>query len=144
MTVQSFRTCLYASGCFDPCCDAPCPKHADPVRTPAEWSRAVMSVLRSYARHANPSRKKRTLKNIPMKTFHSRLRTATEGLFSDINPGNLGRPLCFIMIGDMGYYYRKLPAFDGDYDKLIETLNLYREDFEESPKRPTTGENPLP
>ena len=45
-------------------------------------------------------------------------------------------------LGDMGYYYRKLPAFDGDYDNLIQSLNFVREDFEESPKRHTTEENP--
>ena len=52
-------------------------------------------------------------------------------MLSNIIPGNLGRPLCIIMIGDMGYYYRKLPAFDGDYDALITSLNYVIDDLKE-------------
>jgi hypothetical protein len=59
------------------------------------------------------------------------VKNETDGLLSEIVPQNVGRPLCIIMIGDEGYYYRKSPAFDGDYDNLITCLNYLIEDFKE-------------
>ena len=91
------------------------------MRTPAESEQGSDECFKIVCPTCKYSRKKITLKNIPMKTFYSRLRTQQKDYYPIINPGNLGRPLCIIMIGDMGYYYRKLPAFDGDYDDLIET-----------------------
>jgi hypothetical protein len=143
MTEQSFRTCLYASGCFDPCCDAPCPK-AGPGEDPCGVEQGSDECFKIVCPTCKSFQEKENVEKYTDENLSLEVKNATEGLLSNINPGNLGRPLCIIMIGDMGYYYRKLPAFDGDYDKLIETLNFIKEDFEASPKRPTTGENPLP
>jgi len=141
MTEQSFRTCRNASGCFDPCCDAPCQRHGSddgPCRVEQgsdECFKIVCPTCTIFQEKENVE--KYTDENLLLE-----VKKATEGLLSDINPGNLGRPLCIIMIGDMGYYYRKLPAFDGDYDDLIERLNSVREDLEETPARLNLQDNP--
>ncbi len=141
MTVQSFRTCLYASGCFDPCCDGACPKHGSGkgpcgvAQGSDECFKIVCPTCKIF--HEKDNVEKYTDENLSLE-----VKNATDGLLSDIVPGNIGRPLCIIMIGDMGYYYRELPAFDGDYDDLIESLNYIRKDFEESPERHIAGDDP--
>lgn len=130
MTQQSFTTCRNANGCFDPCCDAPCPKHGnkdDPCGVKQgsnECFEIAYPTCKIYEEKDNAD--KYTDENILLE-----VKDATNGLLSEIVPANVGRPLCIIMIGDEGYYFRKAPAFDGDYDNLIECLNYLIEDLKE-------------
>jgi hypothetical protein len=52
-------------------------------------------------------------------------------IFTDLDPENVGRPLLVILLGDQGYYYLKSPAFDGDYESLIMSLNFVIDDLKE-------------
>jgi hypothetical protein len=130
MTEQSFLTCSLANGCFDPCCDAPCPKHAnsdDPCgieQGSNECFKIVCPTCTIYQEKDNAD--KYTNENIL-----SEIENETDGLLSNISPENLGRPLCIIMFGDNGYYYRTSPAFNGDYETLMNCLNYLSEDFKE-------------
>ena len=141
MTEQSWITCQYGNGCFDPCCDAPCPKHANDD-DPCGFEQGSDECFKIVCPTCKSLQEKENVEKYTDENLSREVKNATKGLLSNIVPGNLGRPLCIIMIGDMGYYYRKLPAFEGDYDKLIENLNYIREDFEASPKRHTTEDNP--
>lgn len=122
MTVQSFRTCRFALGCFDPCCDGDCPKHGntdDPCGV-EQGSRECFKIVCPTCKHyqERDDAGKYTNKNI----LHE-VKNATKGIVSDINPEMLGRPLCIVLIGDDGFYVRNLPAFNGDDEILIECLN---------------------
>jgi hypothetical protein len=142
MTIQSFRTCRFASGCFDPCCDAPCPKHGLDDG-PCGVEQGSDECFKFVCPTCTLFQEKDHVEKYTDENLAREVRNATKVLLSDINPGNLGRPLCIIMIGDMGYYCRKLPGFDGDYDTLNESLNYIREDFEASPQRHTAGDDPV-
>ena len=130
MTEQSFITCRLAHDCFDPCCDAPCPKSGnnnDPCgvgQGSNECFKIVCPTCTIYEEKDNAD--KYTDENILLE-----VKDATDGLLSEIVPENIGRPLLTIMIGDEGYYLRTSPAFDGDYDTLITCLNYLIEDFKE-------------
>ena len=66
-----------------------------------------------------------------MKTLYVEVKNLTDGIFTDLDPENVGRPLLVVLIGDEGYYYRKSPAFDGDYDSLITSLSYVIDDLKE-------------
>lgn len=121
MTRQSFITCLNAPGCFDPCCDAPCPKHRD-TDDPCgveQGSRECFKIVCPTCKHyqERDDADKYTRKNI----LHE-VKNATKAIIADIDPEMLGRPLSVVLIGDDGFYIRNLPAFDGDEGILIECL----------------------
>ncbi len=59
------------------------------------------------------------------------MKDITDGIFTDLDPENVGRPLLVILLGDQGYYYRKSKAFDGDYESLIMSLNFVLDDLKE-------------
>ena len=130
MTEQSFITCRLALGCFDPCCDAPCPKHAnhdDPCRVEQgsrECFRIACPTCKVFQEKDNAD--KYTNVNLVREA-----KDITDGIFTDLDPENVGRPLLVILLGDQGYYYRKSPAFDGDYESLIMSLNFVLDDLKE-------------
>ena len=130
MTEQSFITCLNAHNCFDPCCDAECPKHAnpdDPCRV-GQGSRKCFRIAcptcKNFLEKENAD--KYTDENLLLE-----VKNITDGIFTDLDPENVGRPLLVVLIGDEGYYYRKSPAFDGDYDNLITSLSYVIDDLKE-------------
>jgi len=133
MTEQSFRTCRYANGCFDPCCDAPCPKHGNKSdqcgvsQGSNECFAIVCPTCKCFQEKDNVE--KYTDENILLEA-----KTTTDELLSECDPGNLGRPLCAILVGDDGYCIRRSATFDGDYDTLIYGVTLVLEDLEETVK----------
>ena len=138
MTEQSFITCLNASGCFDPCCDAECPKHANiddscgVEQGSKECFRIACPTCKNFQEKDNAD--KYTGENLLLE-----VKNITDGIFSDLDPENVGRPLLVILIGDEGYSYRTSPAFDGDYENLIDCLKLVIDDLKEcSPSQDIT------
>jgi hypothetical protein len=134
MTEQSFRTCRFAQGCFDPCCDAPCPKHGNPddrcgvSQGSDECFAIVCPTCKSFQERDNVE--KYTDENILLEA-----KTTTDELLSEFTPGHLGRPLCAILVGDDGYCIQYSPAFDGDDDNLIYGVKMVLEDLEKPRKR---------
>ena len=131
MTEQSFWTCRYASGCFDPCCDAPCPKHGNRddrcgvTQGSEECFAIVCPTCRSFQEREDVD--KYTDENILLEA-----KTTTDELLSGFTPRHLGRPLCAILIGDDGYYLKHSTAFDGDDNNLIYGVTMVLEDLEKT------------
>ena len=130
MTEQSFITCLNARGCFDPCCDAPCPKHANPD-DPCGVEQGSKECFRIACPTCTIFQEKENAEKYTDENLLREVKNITDGIFSDLDPENVGRPSLVVLIGDQGYYYRKSPAFDGDYDKLITSLTYVIDDLKE-------------
>ena len=128
MTEQSWITCQYGNGCFDPCCDAPCPKRGnidDPCGVEQgsnECFKIACPTCTIYQAKENAD--KYTDENILLE-----VKNTTDGVLTDLVPENVGRPLCIVIIGDEGYSYRMSPAFEGDYDTIIAGLEFLIDDL---------------
>ena len=128
MTEQSFITCLNAPGCFDPCCDAPCPKRGN-IDDPCGVEQGSNECFKIACPTCKIYQEKEHADKYTDENILSEMKTTTDGILSDLVPENVGRPLCIIIIGDEGYSYRTSPAFDGDYDNLITGLNYVIDDL---------------
>ena len=117
MTEQSFRTCRFAYGCFDPCCDAPCPKRGlcGVEQGSDECFTIVCPTCESF--EEKDDAEKYTDENIISET-----KTVMDQVLSEIVPENVGRPVAVIMIGDMGFHIRNSTVIDSDDDDLIYLL----------------------
>jgi hypothetical protein len=130
MTEQSFITCLNAHNFFDPCCDAPCPKHADPD-DPCGIEQGSRECFRIACPTCTNFQEKENADKYTDENMVHEVKNITDGIFTDLDPENVGRPLLVVLIGDEGYYYRKSPAFDSDYESLIMSLNFVVDDLKE-------------
>ena len=128
MPVQSFFTCRFASGCFDPCCDGACPKHGN-INDPCDVEQGSNECFKIVCPTCKNFQEKDNVEKYTDENILLEAKNATDGMLSELVPETLGRPLCMIMIGDVGWYVRDLPAFDGDYEHLIDCLNYIIEDY---------------
>jgi hypothetical protein len=130
MTEQSFITCSLAYGCFDPCCDAPCPKRQNNAG-PCGVEQGSHECFEIVCPTCTIFQEKEHADKYTNENILREVKDLTDGIFTDLTPKSVGRPLVVVMIGDEGYCYRTSPAFDGDHDSLITCLNYVIEDLEE-------------
>ena len=99
--------------------------------TRAELSRAAKSVSGSRVRPVKYFLEKENADKYTDENLVREVKNITDGIFTDLDPENVGRPLLVVLIGDEGHYYRKSPGFDGDYDSLITSLGYVIDDLKE-------------
>jgi len=123
MTEQSWITCLNGNDCFDPCCDAPCQKHAN-IDDPCGVEQGSNECFKIACPTCTIFQEKENADKYTDENILLEVKNTTDRVISGLVPENVGRPLCIIIIGDEGYSYRTSPAFDGDYDNIIAGLEF--------------------